>query len=208
MKNYNNFIFDFKNKKYLGDFENMYKNELNFGYDAWYQEDLRHIQRHVILNLLNQYNFDIIFDIGCGKGLLTHLLKKKNNTVIGIDISKTAIKQAKTRYPDIKWLNIDVSDKNKLIKVYKKYKNNKIKKWKVLTLYIDILSYLKNWKELIEISSNFSGYILVSLYIPKDPIGFVKNFEELESVILNFYSLEEIICFKNLETIIYFGKKK
>ncbi|MEM4396798.1 MAG: methyltransferase [Candidatus Woesearchaeota archaeon] len=186
----------------------MYKNELNFGYDAWYQEDLRHIQRHVILNLLNQYNFDIIFDIGCGKGLLTHLLKKKNNTVIGIDISKTAIKQAKTRYPDIKWLNIDVSDKNKLIKVYKKYKNNKIKKWKVLTLYIDILSYLKNWKELIEISSNFSGYILVSLYIPKDPIGFVKNFEELESVILNFYSLEEIICFKNLETIIYFGKKK
>jgi len=39
----------------------------------------------------NIENFDSLLDIGCDKGVFTHLLKKRNNTVLGTDISETAI---------------------------------------------------------------------------------------------------------------------
>lgn len=206
MSSYNKFVFDTVNKKYVGDFENLYKNELILGYDAWQQEDLRHIQRVVILNLLNLYNFDIIFDIGSGKGVLTHLLKKKNNKVFGIDISKTANEVAKIKYPDVDWICEDVSKDGILEKLYKNKLNKKNKYKNILTLYVDILSYLKNWKELIKITSSYSNYILISLYLPKEPIGFVKSFRDLEFVLEKFFNIEEIISFRSLETNIIFGK--
>lgn len=50
-----------------------------------------------------------VLDIGCGTGFLTYELKKLSSKfeVIGIDISKTALKIARSKYKDIKFLEVD-----------------------------------------------------------------------------------------------------
>ena len=63
--------------------------------------------------MMEEYNFQSIVDVGSGKGALTHLLKKRNNQVIGLDISSTAVEQAKARFPDIQFISIDVNDSDK-----------------------------------------------------------------------------------------------
>lgn len=47
-----------------------------------------------------------LIDLGCGEGYYTHFLKKVANLqdVVGIDISKEALKRAAVLYPDILWL--------------------------------------------------------------------------------------------------------
>ena len=64
-------------------------------FDSWHQEDSRQLQRKIALSILEEYNFQSIVDVGSGKGALTHLLKKRNNQVIGLDISSTAVEQQK-----------------------------------------------------------------------------------------------------------------
>ena len=103
-KDYHKHVFD--NNKFVGNFEEMYQNEKT-DYDSWFQSDLRDYGYQLSLTILNQYNFNKILDIGCGKGLFTSLLKKKNNTVEGIDISSTAIKKAQASSKDI---NFSVGD--------------------------------------------------------------------------------------------------
>ncbi len=100
---YHKYVFNIKERKFVGDFEKMYANEDNKNYDSWFQEDMSHLGRQFSLLLINRYNFNSILDIGCGKGSFTSLLKKNNNIVTGIDISETAIKKAKAKYPRVEF---------------------------------------------------------------------------------------------------------
>ena len=56
----------------------MYQNESKENFDSWHQDDTRQLQRKIDMAILEDYNFEKIIDIGCGKGSLSHLLKKKN----------------------------------------------------------------------------------------------------------------------------------
>ncbi|WP_414843361.1 class I SAM-dependent methyltransferase, partial [Campylobacter hyointestinalis] len=88
----------------------MYQNEFKENFDSWHQDDTRQLQRKIDLAILEDYCFDKIVDIGCGKGSLTHILKKKNNYVLGVDISKTAINIAQEKFPDIDFICTDVNE--------------------------------------------------------------------------------------------------
>ncbi len=50
---------------------------------------------------------DNILDCGCGEG---HLLKKLQGRKYGIDLSVTAIKRAKEKNPDAKFLKSNIID--------------------------------------------------------------------------------------------------
>lgn len=110
MAKYHKYVFDLENRKLVGDFETMYQNESKENFDSWHQDDTRQLQRKIDLAILEDYSFEKIIDIGCGKGSLTHLLKKKNNYVLGLDISQTAVNIAQERFPDINFLSIDVNE--------------------------------------------------------------------------------------------------
>lgn len=110
MAKYHKYVFNLENRKFVGDFETMYENESKENFDSWHQDDTRQLQRKIDLALLEDYNFNKILDIGCGKGSLTHMLKKKNNYVLGIDISQTVIDVASQRYPDIDFVCSDVNN--------------------------------------------------------------------------------------------------
>ena len=110
MAKYHKYVFDVEKRTFIGDFENMYAHESIEKFDSWHQDDSRQLQRKICLEILNQYNFNTIVDIGCGKGALTHILKKKNNTCLGIDISQTAIDIAKERFNDIDFVVCDINN--------------------------------------------------------------------------------------------------
>lgn len=167
MAKYHKYVFDTENRKFVGKFEEMYANEDKENYDSWFQEDLRGLKYILARSILDQYNFNSVLDVGCGKGAFTHLLKKKNNQVLGIDLSETAIAKAKGKYPDINFQALKAEDISSL--------NQKFD----LVLVMEILSYLETWREAIQNISRMTDYVFISLYLPPNPIGFVKSFQEL-----------------------------
>ena len=59
---------------------------------------------------------------------------------------------------------------------------------------------------MLAILSSRSRYLMVVLYIPENPIGYVKSAEELESqILLSFYILELVIL-KQSRFVVIFAK--
>jgi SAM-dependent methyltransferase len=181
MGKYHPYVFDIGKRKFVGEFEEMYANEEKDNYDSWYQENLTSLKCALTLDVLNQYNFDSILDVGCGKGAITHLLKKKNNRVLGVDISETAIKKAKAKFPAI---DFQVLKANDVLSLNQKFD---------LVVCIETLSYMENWKEFIENISKISKYFYVYLYVPENPIGFVKSFEDLSGEVEKYFDIKHKI---------------
>lgn len=196
MQPYHKYVFDIKKRKFIGKFEEMYTNEDKENYSSWFQEDLTHLGYQLSLLLINQYNFKSILDIGCGKGAFTHLLKKTNNYVTGVDISETAIKKARSRYRNINFLRLTAEEALNL-------KN----KWDLIVMR-EVLSYIKNWKKILMMASKKSSYIFISCYCPlPNPIGFVKNFRQLKTEISKYFNIE-IEAIWNSDAIFILGKRR
>lgn len=193
---YHDYVFDTEQRKFVGNFEEMYRQEDVQGFDSWYQEDLTHITKRLSLCLLEQYNFDSILDIGCGKGSFTHLLKKNNNEVSGCDLSETAIKKASSRFPGI---NFFVASSSDLMKEHKKQYD--------LVVLMEILSYISDWQYFIKYISGITGYCLITLYIPPNPIGFIKRFEDLTNEAEKHFSIEKELVIDKSLIILMLGKK-
>ena len=205
MAGYHKYVFDADKREFVGSFEEMYQNEQIDNFDSWHQEGSRQLQRKIALSILEEYNFQSIVDVGSGKGALTHLLKKRNNQVIGLDISPTAVEQAKARFPDIQFSSIDVNDSDKFELFLKDFLKSHVGGGSLI-FTAECLSYLSNWKDFIQVASRNIDYLMVSLFIPKDPIGFVKTAKELELEICKHYEIIESVHLTKSGFIVIFGK--
>ena len=201
MAKYHKYVFDLENRKFVGDFENMYKQEFAENFDSWHQSDSRQLNRKIVLSMLEDYNFGNILDLGCGKGALTHLLKKNNNYVKGVDISETAVSIAKENYADIDFCCGNVLREGDLKRIIDNKKYD-------LVFTSELLSYLDNYQELLCRLSFCTEYLLASLYIPEDPIGFVKSNEDLLQAIKKNYDIVESVILNVSNFIIVFARSK
>lgn len=190
-KSYHKFVFDENKRKYVGNFDDMYQFEKT---DPWQCSDLSNSVKKIHSAILNTYNFNTILDYGCGKGVFTHTLKKENNKVYGVDISENAIQKAKLAYEDI--VNFStVSEKHWNKRSYD------------LVVCLEVLSYVKEYKKLLQNFAIKGKFLYLSLYIPKKPIGFVKNFDELINYLKMFYTINIKVIF-NDQSIFIFAKSK
>jgi len=197
MAKYHKYVFDLKNRKFVGTFEKMYKNEERNNFDSWFQEDLRDLATQIAYTILHRYNFSNILDAGCGKGTFVHQLKKKNNYVRGIDLSPTAIKKARAKYPDI---DFEVG-RLETMRLGRKFD---------LVIIKETLSYSKDWKKIIKKASSCK-YALISLSLVPNPIGFVKTSQELRNEIARYFKpLVDLTLFEKPgeEIVIIFGQNK
>lgn len=192
---YHKYVFDEKRRKFIGDFEKMYFNEEAGNYDSWYQDDSTNLTKRISLSILSNFNFNKVLDLGCGKGAFTHMLKKENNCVIGVDVSETAIKKASSRYPDIKFICSDIQ--NYIAKDKEAYD---------LVVISEVLSYLENWTEVLQSISKITNYIYLTLYIPDNPIGYVKSFSELDQEFKQHFCQEIALYDKIRSCIFLLGK--
>jgi SAM-dependent methyltransferase len=190
LKKYHPYVFDHEKRIFVGAFEEMYQAEKRENFDSWHQDDTRSPHRRILLSLASDISLARIIDLGCGKGSLTHCFKTLNNEVLGYDIAPTAVAVAAERYPDI---SFDQADFNDIDEAGRMLSALPQAAGPTMILCAEILSYLSRWKELIPMLAAHGDYLLISLFIPDNPIGFVKNPEELsDTVEKHFHILEEV----------------
>jgi len=195
MSGYHKYVFD--GNKFIGDFETMYANEDLEGYDSWHQENNRGLRYSLSTAILNGYTFDKILDLGCGKGCYTNTLKRSNNDVHGVDGSKNAISKAKVRFGDIQFVYSDISE----------YVNTISERYDIV-VFMEVLSYLKNWKDIINKVSFFTRYLYVTLYLPPNPSGYIKNFEDFKEAITDRYEIKHDIFIASESCLLLFSESK
>ena len=94
-----------KNGKFIGKFEEMYKN----CEDPWHQLKALTHANEIVLWEISKGKFENVLDVGCGLGKFTSLIHKNVRCkVTGIDVSPTAIMRAKKSYPKINFRVFDV----------------------------------------------------------------------------------------------------
>jgi len=105
-KDYHDFVF--KNGKLVGEFEQMYQKSRDI---PWHQDKavLETECKIASVILSGKAPYRNILDVGCGLGYLTNTFTKYSQKVIGVDVSETAIKKAKIKFPKIEFSQLDIS---------------------------------------------------------------------------------------------------
>jgi trans-aconitate methyltransferase len=196
-RDYHRFVFDASRREFVGEFEAMYQAENREHFDSWLQEDMRNLTRRVCLSLLADMNFARVLDVGCGKGAFTHQLKKANNSVVGIDISETALATARGRYPDVEFLRVDASSESLPGDPSRPFD---------LVVCLEALSYVEKWQDLIASMARRAEHALIALYLPDNPIGSIKSFGELREAFARHFRVDEEIHLINRRQLVLFGR--
>ena len=100
-----------KDGRLVGEFDEMYK---DFE-DPWEQStrETYAAEKAIAINSVKALGLKNILEFGCGFGYYSNNIKKSlpyTSNVVGIDISETAIKKAKTLHPDITFETGDILD--------------------------------------------------------------------------------------------------
>jgi len=164
---YHKYVFDTERRRFVGQFEAMYRAEETEGFDSWRERDLRDLRKRLSHTLLDGWNFSRILEVGCGKGTFTQLPKKGNNTVIGVDLSETAIRRARASFPDIDFRCMDIAELASLGGGFD------------LVVVMATLAYVAEWRCALATIAGMTRYVYVAEYVPRAPIGFVKSVDEL-----------------------------
>lgn len=126
LKNHKESIFKEINGKlkFIGDFESLYKNQN----DPWQQSGKEgeislyysHSRKRLV-NQLKKLNSNSLLEVGCGLGYTTQIIQESipECYVVGMDISKTAIVKANNLFPNLNFIEGDISSFNLLLE--KKY---------------------------------------------------------------------------------------
>src|SRR5947209_2013368 len=143
------YVFNTDRRAFVGEFESMYQAEAEAGFDSWHQSDPRRLDSQVAALLLQQITFHSAIDLGCGKGLFTASLARRDNRVVGVDISQTAIATAQGQFPDLEWACAGAAEYLA--------QSPRVD----LVLAREVLSYLEDWREVLARCAEIARYVLV-----------------------------------------------
>ena len=208
MAGYHKFVFDPVKREFVGEFERMYELDKLGEFDSWGQDDVSRMDLTICLQMIRHYEFSKILDLGCGEGTLTSYLKKNNNHVLGVDVAPTAVEIARSRYPDVQFEACDINDKNFMVFLDDEYGLLSNGGGIDLVFASQTFSYLSNWKMLVNDLSKRARHLLISLYLPEEPMGFVKSSDDLMSEICAHFNLLEVVNLKVARHNILFCENK
>lgn len=104
-----------KEGKFIGEFEEMYQKHDN----PWHQLDDvcadNSYSRQSTIVSCNKYNAKSIVEFGCGLGHFTNFMEKNicspmGGSILGVDISKTAIQKAKEKFPKCNFIQGNIKE--------------------------------------------------------------------------------------------------
>lgn len=72
----------------------------------------------------------------------------------------------------------------------------------------ECLSYIEHWKQLICELANRTRYLMINLFLPENPIGFVKSIEELESEVSRHFEIQELVVIKKSRFVVLFAQNR
>jgi SAM-dependent methyltransferase len=185
------FVFDQERRAFVGQFEAMYQAENERGFDSWHQSDPRRMDARIGALLLEEITYRRAIDLGCGKGLLTAQLKRRDTFVVGVDASPTAIEMARAHFPDVEWICAPIEDHLATAEPVD------------LIVAREVLSYLEPWRAILHRCAVLTRYLLVGLFLPPDPVGYVKSFGELEQQLRKDFTVIEHVALPAREAALY-----
>ena len=177
MNGYHEFVFDEQKREFRGQFEEMYRAELVEQFDSWGQDNVGRLDLRITTTLVDSLNPKTVVDIGSGKGLLTSFLDRPERCVIGCDVSQTALTAARQRDPHVAYTKLPDPSLYSLVQFL--FKSRQELGHIDVIVMSQVLSYIQEWKPLIETVCSYSAGVCVSLYLPENPIGFVKTWDEV-----------------------------
>jgi SAM-dependent methyltransferase len=174
---YHKYVYDEKSRTLIGEFEELYRNGALKGLDAWHQDSLSLREDVVIADaMLASMNdgrvFRTVVDLGCGKGVLADHLFSNTKRYVGIDVSETAVLTARERFPNMEFVLADIQTSHDLSEVISKCHLVD----RDLFFSCQTLSFMHDWKGIIEEVTKSFTTVLIILYIPDNPIGYIKSF--------------------------------
>jgi SAM-dependent methyltransferase len=98
-----------KDGKFVGDFEAMYRNSSEI---PWHQDRTADaVFRDICVSIVRRCNPDSLLDVGCGMGYMADRLRRevpRLKSVAGLDVSETAIAEARKMFPSIRFVADDL----------------------------------------------------------------------------------------------------
>ncbi len=116
--------------------------------------------------------------------------------MLGVDLSETAIAKARTAHPELEFEVMRVEDLGDLHP--RRFD---------LVVAMEVLSYVEDWRGALDVFSRLGDRLLVTLYLPPDPIGFVKTFDELLEEVGRRYEIETEVLVDR-EQIVLVGRAR
>ena len=178
---YHPYVFDPRSHRFVGAFEPMYRAAERESFDPWHQDEVP--DDHPVLSVLDGSHFTRMLDVGCGKGALTVRVASLvgASEVRGIDCSPTAVSIARTRYPEHRFHVADAA--------------SRLDRWghQDLVLISEVISYLASWRDVVEQAARASSALCIGLFLPDDPTGYVKSFEDLLSTVRKHGTVERVV---------------
>ena len=196
MQAYHKYVFDTEKRTFVGEFEQMYRAENTDGFDSWFERDLRPLRKQISLAVLGSYSFSRILDVGCGKGTFTHLLKKQNNRVVGIDLSEVAIRKARESFPDIDFRCMGVEQLTELQETFD------------AVVVMGTLAYVDGWPQVLETIAGMTRWLYVAEYVPPRAIGFVKSARRLLQEIEKHFDIRTKLTLDDEHTMLLAETRK
>lgn len=147
-------------------------------YKEW-REDLKSaIERYHIKK-------GVLIDLGCGTGITTIPWIKEFDKVIGIELSKPMLKEAKKKSKKVRWLNQDI--------VHLKIKE----KADVITCHFDVLNHILRKRDLQKVFNNIyetlnAGGLFIFDMMSPESFVWLKNKGKASSISERSYSKEEV----------------
>jgi len=77
-----------------------------------------------------------------------------------------------------------------------------------LVFSAECLSYIEHWKELIGELATRTRYLMINLFLPENPIGFVKSVEALEAEVSSHFEILELVIIKRSHFVILFAQSR
>lgn len=177
MTTYHRFVFNESERRFVGDFEAMYQAETVEKFDSWHQDDEHRLDLNMTSALVRSVEPETVLDIGSGKGLLVAMISSSGRRIIGSDVSQTALETARERNPSASFVHIPDSSLGSLQHLLRLSKEQ----LGVIDLVLcsQVLSYIENWELLVREIFEHSKSICISLYVPENPIGYVKSWDDV-----------------------------
>ena len=128
-----------KDGKLVGAFEQMYR---DFD-DPWEQttREKNALEKLVALELVRRNGYQRVMELGCGIGDFTAKLGLVSESVLGIDVSETAINKARQRHPGLSFQTADLLD----FEVYRRFRPDCIVMAEITWYVLDKLEAFKSF---------------------------------------------------------------